>query len=290
MNIALVIYLDKGAYSAINVSNEDDQLVTFLKSKGISITKEIWNDQRVAWENYDLAIIKSPWDYFDHIDEFYSWLANMEKLNIRLLNPAAILKWNADKHYLKDIEQAGLNVTQTAFLSQGQKVVLDDYFASFATDKLIVKPVVSGGAKNTFKVTPATSKKHTLTINELLETEDFMVQPFLREIEVGGECSFLFFGGKFSHAVIKKAASGDFRVQSTFGGTVHTYNPYPKEIETAQAYVDLFAKDCLYARVDTTVVDGQLVLMELELIEPYLFLDTDEKAFDNYYKALLNLL
>ncbi|MFP5081786.1 RimK family alpha-L-glutamate ligase [Pedobacter sp. JCM 36344] len=290
MNIALVTYKDKGAYHAINVSNEDDLLTDFLHSKGIAVTKEIWNDPDVIWEKYDLAIIKSPWDYFDLIADFYSWLEDMEKRNVRLLNPFSILKWNADKHYLKDIEQAGLRVTPTIFLSQGQKVELADYFQTFKTYKIIVKPVVSGGAKNTFKVTPVTANEHTIKVNQLLQNEDFIVQPFLKEIEEVGEWSFLFFGAEFSHAVLKKAAGGDFRVQSTFGGTVHKEKPSQELIGKARAYVTSFAKDCLYARVDAAVVDGDLVLVELELIEPYLFLDTNEMALDHYHQALLKLI
>jgi glutathione synthase/RimK-type ligase-like ATP-grasp enzyme len=290
MNIALVTYLDKGAYHAINVSNEDDQVLNYLRAKGMTITKEIWNDPKGVWQNYDLAILKSPWDYFDRIREFYNWLGTMEELNVKLLNPAATLRWNADKHYLKDIEMAGLNVTPTVFLYQGQTVNINDYFLAFSTETLIVKPVVSGGAKNTFKVNLATVKEQNVNINRLLRSEDFIVQPFLKEIEERGEWSFLFFGGKFSHAVIKKAAEGDFRVQSTFGGTVHIQSPSKEEIEEAQAYVNLFAKNCLYARVDIAVVDGNFVLMELELIEPYLFLDTNENALTRYHEALLSLI
>lgn len=290
MNIALVTYEDKGAYHAINVSNEDDLLLTFLHSKGINIVKEIWNDPNVIWENYDTAIIKSPWDYFDHIKEFYRWLENMDRLNIRLLNPSSVLRWNADKHYLADIREAGLRVTPTIFLSKDEPFAFGEFFAAFETDKLIVKPVVSGGAKNTFKVTPENEEEISIKLKQLLNEEDFIVQPFLKEIEDAGELSFLFFGGKFSHAVLKTAAEGDFRVQSTFGGSVQLQEPSVELITKAQAYINVYARDCLYARVDVVVIDGDLMLMELELIEPYLFLDTHEQAFDNYYKALFNLL
>jgi glutathione synthase/RimK-type ligase-like ATP-grasp enzyme len=290
MNIALVTYKDKGAYDAINVSNEDDLLVDFLASKGIPVTKEIWNDQEVIWNKYDIAIIKSPWDYFDHIDEFYTWLATMEQLNVKLLNPISVLKWNADKHYLKEIEQAGFNITPTIFLKKGKKIDLNEYFKTFDTGKLIVKPVVSGGAKNTLKVSLGTTEAHNHKINQLLRNEDFIVQPFLKEIEDDGELSLIFFGGKYSHTVLKKAASGDFRVQSTFGGTVHLEDPSVKYIAKAKAYVDVFAKGCLYARVDVVVIDNDLFLMELELIEPFLFLSISDQALENYYQALLTFL
>lgn len=290
MKIALVTYQDNGKYHVINVQNEDDTLIDFLKAKGLDITKEIWNDEKVNWESYDLAIIKSPWDYFDLIEDFYAWLGKLESKNVRLLNPIDIVKWNADKHYLRDIEKAGLKVTPSIFITKGDKINLNEYFNKFETEKIIVKPVVSGGSKNTFKVTAANADEINEKLKSLVELEDFIVQPFLTEIEEEGELSFLFFYGKFSHALLKKAAKGDFRVQATFGGTVHPQNPTQDLIETAQQYVEQFAKGCLYARVDGAIVNNEFILMELELIEPFLFLDTNEKALENYYEALMRLI
>jgi len=290
MKIALVTYQDNGKYHVINVQNEDDTLLDFLKSKDLTITKEIWNDKQVKWEEYDLAIIKSPWDYFDLIEGFYAWLAKLKNLNIKLLNPIDILKWNADKHYLQDIEKAGLKVTPSVFLTKGDEINCNDYFKKFETEKIIVKPVVSGGSKNTFKVTAANADEINEKLKSLIEIEDFIIQPFLTEIEENGEWSFIFFGGKFSHALLKKAAEGDFRVQATFGGTVHPQQPTEKLLAAAQKYVDQFAKGCLYARVDGATVNNEFMLMELELIEPFLFLDTEVKALDNYYEALKELL
>ncbi|RZL48593.1 MAG: hypothetical protein EOP00_08820, partial [Pedobacter sp.] len=186
MNIALVTYQDNGKYHVINVQNEDDALLDFLKSKGLSITKEIWNDENVKWEAYDLAIIKSPWDYFDLIEDFYAWLTKLKSLNIKLLNPIDIVKWNADKHYLQDIERAGLKVTPSIFLTNGDKVNIQDYFTNFKTEKIIVKPAVSGGSKNTFKVTAANADEINEKLTSLIEVEDFIVQPFLTEIEDDG--------------------------------------------------------------------------------------------------------
>jgi glutathione synthase/RimK-type ligase-like ATP-grasp enzyme len=286
MNIALVTYQDKGAYNTINVNNEDDTLINFLNSKGLAITKEIWNDEKVKWENYDLAILKSPWDYFDLIEDFYAWLNKLQKLNIKLLNPIDIVKWNADKHYLKDIEDAGLMVTPSIFLTKGDKVNLQDYFIKLESQKIIVKPSVSGGSKNTFKVTAANANEINEKLKSLIEIEDFIVQPFLTAIEETGEWSFVFFGGNFSHALLKKAAEGDFRVQATFGGTVHPQQPPQNLVNSAQKYVNQFAKECLYARVDGTIVNNSFMLMELELIEPFLFLNTNQHAMEKYYNAL----
>ncbi len=205
MKIALLTYNDNGAYHTPTIKNEDDLLIEYLKSKGQSLEKTVWNNPDVAWEDYDLVILKSPWDYFNLIDDFYTWLTKMEKRNIKFLNPIATVKWNADKHYLKDIEEAGLPIAPCVFLEKGNEVNLNDYFIKLNTEKLIVKPAVSGGSKNTFKVTDKNVEEINHQLYSLLKEESFILQPFIKEIEEDGEWSFLFFGGKFSHALLKKA-------------------------------------------------------------------------------------
>lgn len=290
MNIALVTYKEKGLYTSPTAENEDDTLLKFLITKGLSIEKVIWNDSSVDWSNYQLAILKSPWDYFDLIHDFYDWLAKIKQKNIKLLNPVDVVKWNADKHYLQDIKNAGLKVTPSSFLAKGDDVNFEKYFEQFNSDKLIVKPAVSGGSKNTFKVTATNTEEIIEKLTPLLALEDFIVQPFLNEVEENGEWSFLFFGGKFSHSLLKKAKPGDFRVQHSFGGTIHPQEAPTHLLTDAEKYVHQFAKGCLYARVDGTVINNEFVLMELELIEPFLFLNEDENALDNYYRALTELI
>lgn len=289
MNIALITYQDKGIYTSPTAENEDDTLLNFLKDKGLKIEKVIWNDPQVNWDDYELAILKSPWDYFDLITDFYNWLAMLKSKKIKLLNPIDIVQWNADKHYLQDIAHAGLNVTPSIFLSKADQVVLAPYFDQLHTTQFIVKPAVSGGSKNTFKVNHENVEAVNQKLNDLLVHEDFIVQPFLSEIEDEGEWSFLFFNGKFSHALLKKAKSGDFRVQHSFGGTIHPQNPAQDLLKTAQQYIDQFAKNCLYARVDGAIVNGKFLLMELELIEPFLFLATAKESYQRYYDALIML-
>jgi glutathione synthase/RimK-type ligase-like ATP-grasp enzyme len=290
MNIALVTYLDKGSYDSATVENEDDKLLNFLKEKGLNIEKVIWNDQQVNWEDYSLAILKSPWDYFDLIEDFYSWLDHLETKNVKLLNPIEVVRWNANKQYLQEIEAAGLKITPSFFIQNKESVNLEHFFEKFNTNKLIVKPCVSGGAKNTFKVTADNVNEVNQKLNLLILDEDFIIQPFLPEILENGEWSFVFFNGAYSHSLIKQAKPGDFRVQPAHGGSVHPQKPSEELIATAQQYVTLFAKNCLYARVDGTFVKGEFLLMELELIEPFLFLNTEPENYERYYKGLQELM
>ncbi|AZI23816.1 hypothetical protein EA772_00070 [Pedobacter sp. G11] len=290
MNIALVTYLDKGKYDSTTVESEDDKLLNFLKYKGLHIEKVIWNDPAVNWERFQLAVLKSPWDYFDRINEFHKWLDHLETKEVKLLNPIDVVRWNTNKHYLKEIEATGLAVTPSVFISKNDQFLLNDFFEQFNSKKLIVKPCVSGGAKNTFKVTDENVEEINNQLQVLVKEEDFIVQPFLPEIIENGEWSFVFFNGTYSHSLVKKAKPGDFRVQPAHGGSVHPQKPRQEVIDMAAKYVNLFAKNCLYARVDGTFVNGRFLLMELELIEPFLFLNTDPENYERYYQALIKMI
>jgi glutathione synthase/RimK-type ligase-like ATP-grasp enzyme len=259
------------------LSDEDSLLLAFLQQKGLDIHREVWTDAAVNWEQYQLVILKSPWDYIDHIAAFYSWLGKLERLGIRLLNPYDIVRWNSDKHYIREMMDADLPVIPAVYIEKGTQPLWPAYFSNFNTDKLIVKPCISGGSKNTFVVTPG-------KLPALVFDEAFMVQPFMPEI-LEGEWSFLFFNGAFSHCLLKRPVAGEFRVQRQFGGSAEPQTPPAAYLATALSFVERYAKGCLYARVDGVVKEGRFLLMELELIEPLLFLSTSEQ-YEHYYQAL----
>lgn len=284
MKIAYVSYQIQEKYTSATV-DEDKSLLDFLTGKGLSIARVIWNDLAVDWKNYDVAVIKSPWDYHEHIAEFRQWLDHLESLNVKLLNPYERVRWNMDKHYLGEIAASGLSVIPSFFLEKGARLNLNALSTYFNTEKLIIKPCISAGAKNTYILTAQNLTDQEAQINGLLQEETFVAQPFMPEIH-NGEWSFLFFNGKYSHCLLKVPKDGDFRVQSYHGGSVNVQESVDKHIKSATAYVEQYAKGCLYARVDGLIVNGALSLMELELIEPYLFLDTHQEAFESYYQAL----
>jgi glutathione synthase/RimK-type ligase-like ATP-grasp enzyme len=289
VKIAYILYENQGNYHP-DQEAEHNGLLRFLREKGLDIHPETWTDQDVNWAGYDLAVLKAPWDYFDKIELFYQWLAKLDGLGVRLLNPAPLVKWNADKHYLADIEAASLPVTPTAFLERGSTADLSAYFDRWDTDRLIVKPCISGGSKNTFAFDRLQAPAIEARLNALLHEEAFLVQPFIPQIEKEGEWSFLFFNGRFSHCLLKKPEAGDFRVQQHFGGTIHPTIPPAGLLVQAGRYVAQFAEGCLYARVDGVLVNGRLLLMELEIIEPFLYLSAHPESYYNYYQALKELL
>jgi glutathione synthase/RimK-type ligase-like ATP-grasp enzyme len=287
--IALVTCESLGHYS-VNADSEDDRLFQFLQTKGHQVSLQVWDDAHVDWKLYDAIILRTPWDYFDKIDAFYSWLDKLEQLNCRVFNPVKTLRWNADKIYFKDMQLHGVEIVPTIWLDKESKFDAEVIFRELQTNKIVVKPRVSGAAKNTMALTLTDALERSGEIQALLQSESFLAQPFLEQIKEQGEWSFIFFNGRYSHTVLKKAKADDFRVQHFFGGTVYTPEPPAHLLATAQEIATKFAADCLYARVDGIELDGKLVLMELELIEPFLFLSTAANSLDHYYEAMQELI
>ncbi|MGU3374462.1 ATP-grasp domain-containing protein [Chryseobacterium sp. M5A1_1a] len=287
MKITIVGYKKEERFSQGVANDEDTELINFLISKGLDVAPTIWNDKNVDWSSFDVVVIKSPWDYHNHLNEFLNWLEHIKNLGVKVLNPVEIIRWNSDKHYLKDIADKGLPVISSEYLEKGS--AFDSHFFDlFEADKLVVKPCVSAGAQNTITISRANFDERSLEINDLLKEQDYMVQPFAEEIK-NGEWSFLFFNGKYSHCALKTPKQGDFRVQHYHGGSISYPIPNPLHIEQAGAYLKSLPQSTLYARVDGVLINQSFHLMELELIEPYLFLNGDNTLLENYYQALMTL-
>ena len=285
LHVAIATYVSTGAYDT-NTVDEDALLSNLLEELGISYELLAWSDPDVDWSRFTHVLIKSTWDYFDYYPEFLVWLDKLEALGTSVLNPVATLRWNSSKNYLLELKAKGYPCVAGQILPKGMVTTLEALHDALGFETLVVKPLVSGGAKNTLKITRGAGKELEDKIASLLQEEDFLVQPYIPEIVAVGEYSLIFFNGVFSHAVLKSPAVDDFRVQHYYGGTIQEITPDSKMLASAQVLVADFAKDSLYARVDGVVIEGVFHLMELELIEPYLFLGLSEKAIPNYKSAL----
>jgi glutathione synthase/RimK-type ligase-like ATP-grasp enzyme len=291
MHIALVTSVVLAQYAADSVANEDDLLTAYLERQGLRVTPAIWSDATIPWESFDAVVLKSPWDYFDRPAEFHRWLDELDQRGVRLLNPTAIVRHNADKAYLLDLQAAGVPIVPTRLLQRGSRVVPHEWFGGGVADKVVFKPTVSGGAKDTFALTQPEAEAAVAQLQPLLDEADFLVQPFVPQIQTHGEWSLVFFGGEFSHCVRKTPKSGDFRVQHYLGGQIEPATPPAHIQQLAHDIVRQFAPGCLYARVDgVDTPDKGFWLMELELIEPFLYLESGgEAAYARYYEALKQL-
>lgn len=285
LHVAIASYISTGAYDA-NALDEDALAKAILTQLGISHEIVAWSAPEVDWSRFSHVLIKSTWDYFDHYPAFLAWIAHLEKLGIPTLNEKEILRWNSSKSYLMEIESSGFPCIAGKLLPKGSMLDLPRFRQDLGSDTLVFKPLVSGGANKTCKLKKEGDSTLERQVASWLQEEDFLVQAFIQEIEHVGEYSLIFFNEVFSHAVLKSPAASDFRVQHYYGGSIRAMEPREAMLSAAQALVDRFAKNTLYARVDGVEINGVFHLMELELIEPYLFLGLADQAIPNYQAAL----
>jgi glutathione synthase/RimK-type ligase-like ATP-grasp enzyme len=251
------------------LSADDQLLIPHLRDFDIEAKAMVWDNHETDWSEFDQVIIRSCWDYHLRLPEFFAWIAVVESRDVDLQNNAALLRWNADKRYLRRLEQSGIAIPETHWLSENEEASLSDVLAEHGWDCAVVKPTVS-----------ATAHKTKLVSRDTDETVrgPVIVQKFMPEIQTQGESSFIFFHREFSHAVCKLPATGDFRVQTDFGGSVREFAPSQSVIDAATEVLRGVEYQPLYARVDGLEREGKFVLMELELIEPILFLGLGRAA------------
>lgn len=197
---------------------------------------------------------------------------------------------NLNKSYLFELAQAGLAVIPTELVAASDQRSLQQIFAAMQSEEIVVKPVQSAGAWRTLRINLANLAEAELSFNEWRREQDFLVQAFMPEIVAAGEWSLIYFDGQFSHAVIKRVKEGDFRVQSNHGGTVLTADSPENMCAQALKILQFLPSMPCYARVDGVVRGGAFLLMELELLEPELFLEQDAQSAHRFAKAILDNL
>ncbi len=254
-----------------NVLKEDALVREHLEKGGLRVERRAWDDPRFDWSQTAFILFRSTWDYFDRFPEFSTWLEEVKTLT-GMINPYEIISWNLDKHYLQDLAASGINIPPTLFLEKGVSGSLSTKIATTDWKEIILKPVVSGAARHTYRFLPEDAEQHEALYQQLIGEEAMMIQEFQVRVPVKGEVAFMVFDGRFTHAILKKAKEGDFRVQDDFGGSVFPYDPSTQEIRFAEEVVERCGYDPLYARVDAIWDNqGRLSVSELELIEPELW-------------------
>jgi glutathione synthase/RimK-type ligase-like ATP-grasp enzyme len=265
----------------------DAHLVVALEQRGARVHAPRWNDPDIDWGSFDLAVVRTTWDYPEDRDGFVGWAAEVEEVT-GLLNPADVLRWNTHKSYLLELEDRGAPVVPTAWLAQGDRVDLTELLASRGWARAVVKPAVGAGSVGLVRVDAHEREEGQRALDELLASGDAMVQPYLPSVETAGELSVVVLDGEVSHAVRKLPRAGDFRIQEEFGGRAHAV-PLDRETRQLAAWaVEAVGADLLYARVDLLEDEvGSHQLAELEATEPDLFLDAVPEATDRFADAIL---
>jgi glutathione synthase/RimK-type ligase-like ATP-grasp enzyme len=251
---------------------EDELLAAAFERRGLATVRVDWARPDFPWTSARCALFRTTWDYFHRAGEFLAWLDRVSG-HTRLINSPAVIRWNMDKHYLADLRDRGVHTVPTHFIEAGTSASLPAVLNETGWDEAVLKPVISGAARHTYRIDARNASEHDAVFRELLKAEAVMLQPFQRVIVDTGELSLMVIGGEYSHAVRKVARPQDFRVQDDHGGTVHPYTPKPDEIRFAERAVGACNPPPIYARVDMLCDnDGDLAVMELELVEPELFM------------------
>lgn len=273
-----------------NLTADDQLAVAVLASRGVRVAPVIWSDASVDWAAFDAVVVRSTWDYHTRPVEFRAWIDRVANVGARLWNPPAVLRWNMQKGYLRDLERAGVPVVPTEWLMRGAR----PEEASARIDArgwpdVVIKPAISATAFRTWRASSADVVTSHERLRELLAEGDVMIQPFIREIQAHGEWSLVFLGGSFSHAVRKRPREADFRVQSEFGGTAHADVPSDDMLRAAERVLSHVRDPWAYARVDGLQTTDGFVLLELEMLEPSLFLGMDADAPERLADAITRL-
>jgi len=250
-----------------DVDTEAPQVVDELERRGHVAVAVPW-DTAQDWGAFELVVIRSTWDYFDRLEEFLGWVDRVAAMT-RIINSPGVIRWNSHKGYLAELGAAGVPVVDSLALPRGAADAESRLLAA-GWPEVVIKPAVDGGARLALK-TSASAPEAADHLRTLVAAGDTIVQPYLPSVE-RGETSMFFFSGAFSHAVRKVPKPGDYRVQALHGGSEESHEPTASERRVAHEALALVPGDVAYARVDFVEVDGEPTLMELELIEPDLFL------------------
>jgi glutathione synthase/RimK-type ligase-like ATP-grasp enzyme len=235
-----------------------------LAAHGLTVEWRAWTD--AAPIEADLVLPLMAWGYHRDLPRWHAQLDRWQGL--RFLNPVAVLRWNTDKRYLLELERKGVAIVPTRLHATLSEPDLAAARAAFGTADLVIKPPVSAGSDHTWLL-----RDQAPCPAEALG-RSMLVQPMMPDIAREGEYSLFWLAGEFAHAIVKRPASGDFRVQGQFGGRSQAVEPPAAARALALATLQAIDADLLYARIDM-VGDGRggYCLMEIELIEPWLSLD-----------------
>ncbi|WP_439677776.1 ATP-grasp domain-containing protein [Embleya sp. MST-111070] len=269
---------------------DDRLLIAPLAAHGIGAEGAVWSDPTVDWDAYDLVVLRSVWDYPPHHKAFIEWAASVP----RLANPAAVVTWNTDKTYLRDLARAGLPVVETMWLEPDSTVTLP------TSGVHVVKPAISAGSRDTERYDLASPEERALAAGHatalLADGRTVMVQPYLAAVDTVGETALVYFDGVFSHAVRKGPildGTGGELIDGLYKAeTIEPREPSAAELAVgARVLTEIPISPLLYARVDLVpAADGTPTLLELELTEPSLFLSHAEGAPDRLAAAIVAAL
>ena len=273
----------------------DDELAHEpLADLGWRVSWPSWRQTETPWSEFDAVIIRSPWDYPAHSRAFVRVLERIERSGTRLANPLSIVRWNLEKTYLRALEEVGVPIVPTLWESRVEPDDFDPFLDRLDSEELVIKPVVGANGEDAFRVGRGEDADRLRYISARHAGRPFMVQPFMRAVVEEGEYSLFYFNGEYSHAICKTPAPGEFRSQEERGSSLIAVEPEAPLLKRARQAMHAVmgrgrggTKPPLYARVDL-VRDAEcdFRVMEVELIEPGLYLRMDPGAPERFARAV----
>jgi len=273
-----------------DISDSDRLVQRALEARGATVEARAWNALGADWDGFDAIVLRSNWDYHFEPDAFLGWLDRLERARARVWNPPALVRWNLTKAYLLDLARAGVPTVATVILEDESRAGLEAVMAARGWSRVVMKPVISASAHDTRLVSAATMDEAVAALRSGAIRRPVLVQPFVEEIQSRGEWSLVFIETEMTHAVLKRPAAGEFRVQPRLGGTVETPEPPDGVWAVAQAALAALPVPPLYARIDGVETAAGFRIMEVEVNEPGLFFPHAPDAAVRFAEALLRRL
>jgi glutathione synthase/RimK-type ligase-like ATP-grasp enzyme len=268
-----------------NLDADDRLVVVELEKRGFNCAVAVWNDDNISWSNAGICVLRSTWDYHLHYAKFLYWLNRVSALTT-VWNDVEIVRWNSNKRYLLDLQRASIPIVPTVLFEKEQSVDLLKIMDEHGWDRGILKPAIglsTLGVKKIGRSEPGIQAH----LNNMLESGDVLLQPLIQTVFERGERALVFLGGKYSHTV-RKSAFQPLAQAGEAGETI--VEPEQSELDLAHRVLARVKKPALFARVDIIrAVDGQDLLMELELVEPSLYLGMHKAAVSAFTNALCQL-
>jgi len=245
-----------------------------------------WRDTSIKWDDYDAVYICTPWDYPEDADLFMLVLETIDASSAHLINPLSLVKWTLAKTYLRDLEKRGAVIVPSIWFDDIDAAQMPRWFEQLGTDKVVIKPDVGANAQDTYVLCNPVSDELAAHLLRIFSRRPFFLQPFMENVQSEGEYSLFFFNGEYSHAILKTPKRGDFRTQEEHGADIQSITASQMQIDAAQAVLAFVHPQPVYVRADfVRDADDRYLLMELELIEPSLYLRTDAGAADRFARA-----
>lgn len=265
---------------------DDEHAIEPLKELGWEVSTVSWRQTNRPWRDFDIVIIRSTWDYWNDVPEFLDTLRQINA-ETRLANRLDLVHWNLAKTYMRDLEGKGIGIVPTRWAGS---LDINDFarlHEQFGTDEMVVKPVVGANGEDAFRVSRTDTPARLGGIADRFKQRECMIQPFMPNIISEGEYSLFFFNGEYSHAILKVPAKSEFRSQEERGADIRSVEPQAKLLQRARAALATLSPSPLYARIDFVRDDeNDFLVMELELIEPSLYLRMDPGAPGRFAAAI----